>query len=60
MDWDEAKPRAVATIGENLANLSIAELEQRIAALDAEIVRVNAEMSRKRAHEAAATKLFKS
>lgn len=60
MDWDEARPKPAAQIGEPLATLSVAELEARIAALEAEIVRVRDELKRKKAHEAAAAALFKS
>jgi uncharacterized small protein (DUF1192 family) len=60
MDWDEAKPKPKAEIGEPLGNFGIAELETRITALEAEIVRVQAELAKKRAHEAAASALFKS
>ncbi len=48
------------TVGEPLSNLSIAELEARIAALTQEIDRVRQELSTKRGHEAAAASLFKS
>lgn len=58
MDWDEVRPKAVGlVIGETL---SVGELEARIEALKAEIERVNGELARKRAHEAAASALFKS
>lgn len=60
MDWDEARPRPQATIGEPLSNFGIKELEARIGALEAEIVRVRDELARKKAHEAAASALFKS
>jgi len=60
MDWDEARPKPAATIGEPLGTLSVGELEARIAALEGEIVRVREELARKRAHEAAASALFKS
>lgn len=62
MDWDDMRPPAPKTvgIGETLDTLSVAELEQRIAALEAEIVRVTAELTKKRAHEAAAAALFKT
>jgi uncharacterized small protein (DUF1192 family) len=60
MDWDDAKPTPKsASIGENLETLSVAELEQRIAAFAAEIERVKSELARKRAHESAAAALFK-
>lgn len=63
MDWDEVRPKpksAVITIGEDLSGLSIAELEHRIEALRSEITRVDGELQKKRAHEAAASALFKS
>lgn len=63
MDWDEVRPKpksAANAIGEDLSGLSIAELEHAIAALKVEIERVEAELQRKRAHEAAASALFKS
>lgn len=61
MDWDDQRPapsKAIG-IGDNLETLSVGELEQRIAALAAEIDRVKAELAKKRAHEAAASALFK-
>ena len=60
MDWDEARPKPAAQLGEPLATLSVGELEQRIASLQAEIERVNVELAKKRAHEAAASALFKT
>lgn len=61
MDWDEVqkKPQKGVTIGETLETLSIGELTSRIEALKAEIVRVEAELTKKRAHDAAASALFK-
>jgi uncharacterized small protein (DUF1192 family) len=61
MDWDDDRPRPAApvTVGEPLANFSIAELEARISALTQEIERVAEELRAKRAHEAAAAALFK-
>lgn len=61
MDWDEvaAKKPAGLTVGENLETLSVAELDARISALRAEIARVEGELARKRAHEAAAAAIFK-
>jgi uncharacterized small protein (DUF1192 family) len=61
MDWDEIKPKpATGTmIGDNLENLSVAELEARIKDLEEEIVRVQAELDAKRRHEDAASALFK-
>ena len=62
MDWDDArpKPKQTAAIGDNLASLSVGELEGRIADFEVEIERVQAELKKKRAHEAAAAALFKS
>ncbi len=61
MDWDDAKPKAprTASLGDNLETLSVAELEERIAAFAAEIERVKGELARKRSHESAAAALFK-
>ena len=61
MDWDDAlpKPKAQAVVGDPLANLSVSELEARIAAFETEIERVRVELAKKRAHEAAAAALFK-
>ena len=46
-------------LGEDLENLSVAELEARIVALTEEIERVKAEIAAKKAHEAAASAFFK-
>jgi len=61
MDWDEARQKSAKGIqvGENLETLSMSELEARVAAFEAEIVRLRAEITRKKAHEAAAASLFK-
>ncbi|RTL63196.1 MAG: DUF1192 domain-containing protein [Hyphomicrobiales bacterium] len=61
MDWDDLKPKAPkgVVLGEDLRSLSVAELDARIAALQAEIGRVQAERDAKKAHEAAAAALFK-
>jgi uncharacterized small protein (DUF1192 family) len=61
MDWDELKPKPKKKIeiGEDLTTLSLSELAERVEALKAEIVRVDAEAARKKAHEAAAASLFK-
>lgn len=61
MDWDEIRPKATKGIvlGEDLTSLSVAELDARIAALNAEVVRVEAERAAKKSHEAAAAALFK-
>lgn len=61
MDWDDLKPKAPkgVVLGEDLRSLSVAELDTRIAALEAEIARVQAERNAKKAHETAAAALFK-
>ena len=52
------KPSGIV-LGEDLSRLSVAELEQRLVALRAEIERLTAEQAAKKAHEAAAAALFK-
>jgi uncharacterized small protein (DUF1192 family) len=61
MDWDDVRPqpKAAITVGEPLGNLSVRELEERIAALEREIVRIRTELQAKRAHEEAAAAIFK-
>ena len=61
MDWDDLKPRPVkaTVLGEDLKTMSLGELEARVRELNAEIVRVEAEIAAKKAHEAAATSLFR-
>lgn len=61
MDWDDIKPKPKPgiTIGESLETLSVAELAARVEALKNEIVRVEAELAKKKSHEAAAAQLFK-
>jgi uncharacterized small protein (DUF1192 family) len=61
MDWDDLtpKPKRSVAIGDDLATLSVSELTQRIADLQQEIERVKAELSAKKAHEAAAASVFK-
>jgi uncharacterized small protein (DUF1192 family) len=61
MDWDDEKPRPKPTVmvGERLDQHSVAELEERIAALTAEMERVKAELQTKKARAAAADALFK-
>ena len=61
MDLDDA-PRKPANmvIGENLDAISVAELEQRIQALDSEITRLRAEIARKQAGRSAADAFFRT
>ena len=62
MDWDDVRPKAKPSVvvGDNLATLSVGELEDHIRTFESEIERVRAELIKKRAHEAAAAALFKS
>ena len=61
MVWGDDQPKAKKgiTLGEDLRNLSVAELETRLSALGEEIKRVEGELEAKKAHEAAAASLFK-
>ncbi len=61
MDWDDITPKKpkAGALGENLATLSVAELEARIAAFEDEIARITQELEAKRKHEEAANALFK-
>lgn len=61
MDWDDVRIPASKTFtaGEPLATLSIAELEARVEALDAEIARIKTEIAAKRRQADAANALFK-
>ena len=61
MDWDDVrpKPKPSMAVGDVLATLSVAELEERIRSFEAEIERVRAELDQKRAHEVVAAALFK-
>ena len=47
-------------IGENLDAISVAELEQRIQALDSEIIRLKAEIAKKQASRTAADAFFRN
>jgi len=61
MDWEDVrpKPQREITVGASLKELSIQDLEARIAALEGEIMRVKAELEAKRAQQRAADQLFK-
>lgn len=60
MEWDEPKAKTTKAIvvGEDLSNLSITELDARVATLKAEIERIEAAAAAKRRHSAAAAELF--
>ncbi len=57
---DPPKKPANMVIGEILDVVSVAELEQRIQALESEIIRVRAEIARKLASRNAADAFFKN
>lgn len=62
MAFEDDRPVKAAraiVVGEDLAALSIGELEERIAALQAEIDRVAAAVTAKRASQSAAAAVFK-
>lgn len=59
MDWDESKPKPVIAVGDNLANLSVLDLRERIEALRAEIDRIEAAMTAKQSTQQAAEDVFK-
>jgi uncharacterized small protein (DUF1192 family) len=61
MDWEDVrpKPQREITVGAKLEELSIEDLQARIAALEGEIVRVRAELDAKRTRQRAADELFK-
>ena len=57
---DRPRPKVVHEIGQELALLSVAELEARIALLKGEIARLEADIARKRSTRSAADQFFKS
>ena len=61
MDWEDLKPKPKPTVivGDDLTTLSVAELDERVALLTAEIERIRSEIARKKSHTAAAEDLFK-
>lgn len=58
-DDEPKKKKMVHEIGQDLSLLSVAELNERIAALRAEIVRLETEVVAKSATKSAAEALFK-
>ncbi|WP_378947598.1 DUF1192 domain-containing protein [Mesorhizobium sp. ANAO-SY3R2] len=58
-DDEPKKKKTIHEIGQDLSLLSVAELSERIAALRAEIVRLEAEVVAKSATKSAAEALFK-
>ena len=59
-DEDRKKPARELVIGEDLATISVDELEERITLLEAEISRIKAEIVSKQATRASAENFFKS
>ena len=60
MDLEELEPRKKAPAPVNLDQMSIEELGDYIASLQAEIARAQSKISAKKAHLAGAAGLFKS
>ncbi len=61
MNWDDdlPRPKRTITVGDKLDQLSLEELTERVEALEAEVIRVKAETTAKRALVSAAAALFK-
>ena len=60
MDLEELEPRKKAPAPVNLDQMSIEELGDYVASLQAEIARVQSKIAAKKAHLAGAAGLFKS
>jgi uncharacterized small protein (DUF1192 family) len=62
MDLDDIRPvkKPEITIGEDLSLLSVAELEDRIQALESEIARIREALASKQSSKAAADSFFRS
>ena len=56
---DRPKPKGVHEIGQDLSMLSLAEIDERIAALEAEIARLTETRARKDASRSAADAFFR-
>jgi uncharacterized small protein (DUF1192 family) len=56
---DRPRPKVTHEVGQNLDLLSVAELEARIALLQTEIARLEADIVRKRSSRSAADQFFK-
>ena len=56
---DKPKKKITHEIGQDLALLSVGELAERVGLLKAEIARLEAEMTRKRASQTVADQFFK-
>lgn len=60
MDLDDLTPRKAKPAPKDLSGMGVAELEEHIAGLQAEIERARAEIARKQAHRAAVEGLFRT
>lgn len=60
MDDDDAKPKKQIVVGEDLSQMSVSELTDRIAALKSEIARIEADIDAKQGALSAADAVFKS
>lgn len=60
MDLDEFEPRKQRPKPKDLSSISVGDLEEYIAMLEAEIARTREEIARKQSHKSAASAFFKS
>jgi uncharacterized small protein (DUF1192 family) len=60
MDTDDLEPRKQAVKPKDLDGMSVAELKDYIAGLEAEIERARAKIAAKEAHRAGAAALFRT
>lgn len=58
IDDDRPKPKRAHELGQDVSLVSIGELEERIALLRAEIVRLEGEVDKRRASRSAADAVF--
>jgi uncharacterized small protein (DUF1192 family) len=58
-DDDKPKKKVVHEIGQDLSLLSVAELQERIALMQAEIARLEADLAKKQSTRSAADLFFK-
>ena len=59
MDWEEPKPKPTVAVGDNLTDLSITELNERIEMLKSEIERIEVALRDKQSSQKAAEDVFK-
>ncbi len=60
MDLEDFEPRKQKPKPKDLSSISVGDLEEYIAMLEAEIVRTREEIVRKQSHKSAAAAFFKS